>query len=209
MMHGSRPALILDRDGVVNHDDGYVHRAADCRFVDGVFAMAAAFAARGFALVIATNQSGIGRGYYSEAEFATFMQWMKAEFAARGTPIDAVYFSPDHPTEGQPGYRSDSDWRKPKPGMLLQAAADLGLDLSRSWAVGDRLTDIEAGQAAGVGTLVLFDPAAPRVERRGDYWVVPRLEDVIRLAAQGRGDKVNGILMMGSDDAAFGPKSGI
>jgi D-glycero-D-manno-heptose 1,7-bisphosphate phosphatase len=178
MSRGSRPALILDRDGVVNHDDGYVFRAAECRFVDGVFALAAAFAAQGFALVIATNQSGIGRGYYGEAEFAAFMTWMKGEFASRGAPIDAVYHCPYHPTEGQGAYRRDSDWRKPRPGMLLQAAIDLGLDLPRSWAVGDKLTDIEAGRAAGVGTLILFDPAAHGVERCGDYWVVPDLASV-------------------------------
>jgi D-glycero-D-manno-heptose 1,7-bisphosphate phosphatase len=181
MSPGLRPALILDRDGVVNHDDGYVHRVAACRFIDGVFAMAAEFVARGFALVIATNQSGIGRGLYGEAEFAALMDWMKREFAAHGAPIDAVYHCPDHPTEGQGGFRRDSDWRKPKPGMLLQAAADLGLDLGRSFCVGDQMSDIEAGRAARIGTLVLFDPAAKEVGRRADYWIVPRLECVAGL----------------------------
>ena len=201
-----RRALILDRDGVVNHDYGYVHRRADCRFIDGVFAMAAAFVAQGFALIIATNQSGIGRGLFGEAEFAALMEWMKGEFAAHGAPIDAVYHCPDHPTEGQGIYRRDSDWRKPGPGMLLQAAADLALDLARSWCVGDKMSDIEAGRAAGVGTLVLFDPAAGRVGRRADYWVVPRLERVAwLLTGPPAATKVNEFLMMGAEDK--GPAS--
>jgi D-glycero-D-manno-heptose 1,7-bisphosphate phosphatase len=179
-----RPALILDRDGVVNHDDGFVHRIPECRFIAGVFAMAAEFVAHGFALVIATNQSGIGRGLFGEAEFAALMDWMKRQFALQGAPIDAVYHCPDHPTEGQGAFRRDSDWRKPKPGMLLQAAADLGLDLGRSVCVGDKMRDIEAGRAAGIGTLVLFDPAAKKIGRRADYWIVPQLERVAGLLTQ-------------------------
>lgn len=183
----ARRALILDRDGVVNHDPGYLHRIADCRFVEGVFAMAAAFARRGFALVIATNQSGIGRGYFGEAEFRTLMDWMADEFTRHGAPLAAVYHCPDHPTEGIGPYRRENPWRKPGPGMLLQAAADLSLDLARSWCVGDRISDIEAGRAAGVGTLVRYDPLAPAVVRCDDVWVVPRLAEVAALLAREAG----------------------
>jgi D-glycero-D-manno-heptose 1,7-bisphosphate phosphatase len=178
---GTRRGLILDRDGVINHDTGYLHRVEECRFVDGIFAMTAAFAARGFAIVIATNQSGIGRGYYGEADFAAFMDWMRGEFAAQGVAIAGVYHCPDHPTAGIGAYRRDNPWRKPGPGMILQAAADLSLDLARSWTVGDQPGDIEAGRAAGVGTLVRYDPSAMRVERRDDLWIVPRLADVVAL----------------------------
>lgn len=176
-MAGS-PALFLDRDGVVNEDRGFVHRIEDCRFIDSVFALARRFAQRGFRIIIATNQSGIGRGLYDEAAFAALMDWMRGEFARHGVPLDAVYHCPYHPTEGQGRYRRASGWRKPEPGMLLQAAADLDLDLNRSWCVGDRPSDIEAGRAAKVGTLVLFEPAASEVAQRGDYWVVPRLQDI-------------------------------
>jgi D-glycero-D-manno-heptose 1,7-bisphosphate phosphatase len=176
-----RRGLILDRDGVVNVDSGYLHRIEACRFVDGIFAMTAAFAARGFAIVIATNQSGIGRGIYTEADFATLMAWMRDEFRHHGVELAGTYHCPDHPTEGIGRYRRANPWRKPGPGMLLQAAEDLGLDLARSWTVGDQPSDIEAGRAAGVGTLVCYDPAAPRVERREDVWVVPRLSDVAAL----------------------------
>ncbi len=180
---GQRCGLILDRDGVVNHDAGYVHRIEECRFVDGIFAMAAAFAARGFAIVIATNQSGIGRGLYGEADYAAFMDWIRGEFARRGVTIARDYHCPDHPTAGIGPYRRENLWRKPGPGMILQAASDLSLDLARSWTVGDQDSDIAAGRAAGVGTLVRYDPLAPRVERRGDFWIVPRLGDVAALLA--------------------------
>jgi D-glycero-D-manno-heptose 1,7-bisphosphate phosphatase len=174
----ARPALILDRDGVINEDTGYVHRADQCRFVDGIFDLAGAFAARGFAIIIATNQSGIGRGLYTEQDFAAFMAWMTAEFARRGVTVAGVYHCPDHPTAGIGAYRRESSWRKPAPGMLLQAARDHGLDLARSWTVGDKPRDIEAGRAAQVGTLVLYDPAAPALGREADYWIVPRLADI-------------------------------
>jgi D-glycero-D-manno-heptose 1,7-bisphosphate phosphatase len=178
---GGRRGLILDRDGVVNEDRGYVHRIADCCFTEGIFAMTGAFAARGFAIVIATNQSGIGRGLYGEAEYTALMDWIRAEFGRNGVAIAASYHCPDHPTAGIGPYRRDNPWRKPKPGMILQAALDLSLDLARSWTVGDRDSDIAAGRAAGVGRLVRYDPLAPRVEQCEDFWVVPRLSDAAAL----------------------------
>lgn len=178
---GGRRGLILDRDGVINHDIVFLHRIEDCRFIDGIFEMTAAFAARDFAIVIATNQSGIGRGYFSEAAFASFMNWMRGEFERHGVTLAAIYHCPDHPTAGLGIYRRDNPWRKPGPGMMLQAALDLSLDLGRSWMVGDRPRDIAAGEAAGIGTLVRYDPRAMRVERREDAWIVPRLADVTAL----------------------------
>jgi D-glycero-D-manno-heptose 1,7-bisphosphate phosphatase len=179
--------LILDRDGVINEDTGYLHRAEDCRFVDGIFELTAAFAARGFAVAIASNQSGIGRGYYTEADFQGLMAWMTAEFARHGVAIAGVYHCPDHPTAGIGRYRRANPRRKPGPGMLLQAAGDLRLDLARSWTVGDQMSDIEAGRAAGVGTLVRYDPLAPEVTRCQDFWVVPRLAGVTELLAREAG----------------------
>src|SRR5260370_27282090 len=97
---GRRRGLILDRDGVINEDTGYVHRVDQCRFVDGIFAMTKAFAARGFAIVVATNQSGIGRGLYGEADYAALMDWLRGEFARQGVAIAAAYHCPGHPTAG-------------------------------------------------------------------------------------------------------------
>jgi len=166
-----RPGLLLDRDGVINEDIGYLHRIEDCRFIDGVFEMTRAFAARGFALAIATNQSGIGRGYYGIHEFEALMRWVCDEFAAHGVSIDAVYHCPDHPTEGIGAYRRENAWRKPGPGMLLQAAADLRLNLARSWCIGDRASDMAAGRAAGVGTLVLLNRGVSGLARACGHWV--------------------------------------
>lgn len=181
MSNGGRRGLLLDRDGVVNHDTGHVGRIADCRFVDGIFALTREFAARGFTIAILTNQSGIGRGYYTEDDFALLMGWMRDEFGRHGVEIAAVYHCPDHPTEGLGAYRRENPWRKPGPGMFLQAAADLSLDLARSWAIGDKLTDVAAGRAAGVGTLVLLDPAIDVARQDGDLWIAPDLAAVTEL----------------------------
>jgi D-glycero-D-manno-heptose 1,7-bisphosphate phosphatase len=168
-------ALFLDRDGVINEDTDYLHCIEDCVFIDGIFDLVAAFVARGYAIVVVTNQSGIARGYYGEAEFAALMGWMRAEFVRQGARIDAIYHCPDHPTDGIGRYRRENPWRKPGPGMLLQAAADLDLDLSGSLIIGDKESDMAAGRAAGLGTLVLYDEAAKDVRREGDVWIVPSL----------------------------------
>src|SRR5580700_11321091 len=96
MVETGRRGLLLDRDGVINHDIDFLSRIEDCRFIDGIFDLARSFAERGFAIVIATNQSGIGRGYFSEADFAVLMAWMRGEFLRHGVAIDAVYHCPDH-----------------------------------------------------------------------------------------------------------------
>jgi D-glycero-D-manno-heptose 1,7-bisphosphate phosphatase len=129
-------------------------------------------AARGFVIAIVTNQSRIGRGYYSEADFLELMGWMCGEFMRHGVE---TYHCPDHPTHGIGRYRRDTPWRKPGPGMFLQVAADLSLDLARSWTIGDKPSDVAAGRAAGVGTLVLLDVAIRETRRDGDVWVVPSL----------------------------------
>ncbi|MGC3996244.1 MAG: HAD family hydrolase [Anaeromyxobacter sp.] len=156
---GRRPALLLDRDGVINVDHGYVSRPEDVTFVDGVFALCQAAAARGWPIVVVTNQAGIGRGYYGEGDFERLSRWMMAELAARGAPLAAVYWCPHHAAAGVGEYRLDCPSRKPGPGMLLAARDELGLDLAASALVGDKVSDLVAGRAAGVGRLVLL--AAP------------------------------------------------
>ncbi len=151
----TRRALFLDRDGIINEDRGFVHRREEFVFLDGIFDLAAAATRQGLALVVATNQSGIGRGYYTEADFHALMGWVAAEFAARGTPLARIEFCPDHPSEGIGPYRRESDRRKPGPGMLRDAAAALGLDLAGSLMVGDSLRDVEAGHRAGLATCLL------------------------------------------------------
>jgi D-glycero-D-manno-heptose 1,7-bisphosphate phosphatase len=174
------PGLILDRDGVINLDTGYLYRIGDCRFVPGIFDLVRDFSARGFRIAVATNQSGIGRGYFAEADFRLLMDWMDGQFRREaGVGFDAVYHCPDHPTEGLGAYRRENSWRKPGPGMFLQAIKDLGLDPARSWTIGDKPTDMAAAAAAGIAHRVLLDETAVEVRVVGTtHWVVPRLADV-------------------------------
>jgi len=158
-----RPALFLDRDGVINHDTGYTHRIEDFRFREGIFEICRTAQARGFVLVVVTNQAGIGRGYYTEAQFKTVTAWMLACFAEQGIHFTAVEHCPDHPREGIGPYRRESPRRKPGPGMILDAAAAHGLDLPRSVMIGDRASDMQAAQAAGVGTRILLTSAPEEV----------------------------------------------
>jgi D-glycero-D-manno-heptose 1,7-bisphosphate phosphatase len=140
-------ALFLDRDGVINHETGYLHRIADVRWIDGIFSLARTATELGYHLVVVTNQAGIARGLYTEADFETLTAWMRAEFAAQGAPLAAVYYSPYHP-DGIGAYKRDHEDRKPNPGMLLRAARDLNLDLTASILIGDRCSDIAAANAA-------------------------------------------------------------
>jgi D-glycero-D-manno-heptose 1,7-bisphosphate phosphatase len=145
-----RPAAFLDRDGVINLDRGYVSRAEDFEFVTGVFEGAAALQRLGFALVVITNQSGIGRGLYSEIDLLALNRWMSGQFEQHSVHIDGVFYCPHHPTEAFGRYRCECDCRKPAPGMLLRAACELNLDLTRSAMFGDRVSDLQAAAAAGV-----------------------------------------------------------
>jgi D-glycero-D-manno-heptose 1,7-bisphosphate phosphatase len=171
----NRPALFLDRDGVINVDHGYIHRAEEFEFVGGIFELVATANRLGYLVVVVTNQAGIGRGYYSEAEFHALTNWMKSRFAERGGTIDAVYFCPYHPEHGIGVYRRESDFRKPAPGMLLQAQRELDVEMSLSIFIGDRPSDMAAGVAAGVGTLLYFGSDAA-----GDHCLsIKRLSDAL------------------------------
>jgi len=154
-------ALFLDRDGVINHEAGYLHRIEDVRWVDGIFPLAATAVRLGYKLVVVTNQSGIARGLYTEEDFAALMSWMRSEFAARQTPLDAVYYSPYHPHHGIGDYKREHEDRKPGPGMILRAAKDLDLDLTQSIMVGDRCSDVAAANAAGLRQAFLIAGTEP------------------------------------------------
>jgi D-glycero-D-manno-heptose 1,7-bisphosphate phosphatase len=147
-----RPALFLDRDGVINVDHGYVYRFDQFEFIPGIFDLVR-FAANGLGwpVVVVSNQSGIGRGYFDERAYDDLTRWMCDRFDAENAPIARVYHCPYHPEHGIGRYRVDHPWRKPKPGMILQAASDLDLDLAGSAIIGDAMSDIAAGAAAGIG----------------------------------------------------------
>jgi D-glycero-D-manno-heptose 1,7-bisphosphate phosphatase len=144
-------ALFLDRDGVINVDEGHVGRREDFEFVPGIFELCRSAQRLGLLPIVITNQAGIGRGLYSEEDFQTLTRWMLSEFDSRGVHLGRVYHCPYHPTEGIGEYRRESFDRKPHPGMILRARDDFALDLERSLLIGDKDSDIAAGRAAGVG----------------------------------------------------------
>ena len=149
--HGLRPTLFLDRDGVLNEDPGYVHRWADFRWIAGAREAVAAFNASGWLVIVVTNQSGVGRGYYTESDVQVLHAQMSESLAEVGGRIDAYYYCPDHPDAVDPAYRHpDPPNRKPNPGMLRRAMAEWPVDVARSVMVGDKEGDIEAGRRAGV-----------------------------------------------------------
>ncbi|PKH02642.1 D-glycero-beta-D-manno-heptose-1,7-bisphosphate 7-phosphatase [Psychromonas sp. MB-3u-54] len=145
-------AVFLDRDGVINVDKGYVSQRDDFEFIDGVIDACKALKEKGYLLVVITNQSGIARGYFSEEQFHTLTEWMDWSLADRGVDIDGVYYCPHHAEKGIGEYKIDCDCRKPKPGMLISAIADLDIDASQSILVGDKVSDLQAGLAAGINT---------------------------------------------------------
>jgi D-glycero-D-manno-heptose 1,7-bisphosphate phosphatase len=149
-------AVFLDRDGTINADDhGYMHRVEDFSFVPGSAQAMKLLQDDAWRLVVVTNQSGIARGLYTSADYDRFTQHLRRELAAIGVQLDAVLSCPHLPDAAVAAYRLDCDCRKPRPGMLLRAAHELSLDLGASVMVGDRLSDVQAGRAAGVGHCVL------------------------------------------------------
>ena len=175
------PALFLDRDGVINVDHGHVHRAADFHFVDGIFELVRHANEVGYLVVVVTNQAGIGRGLYTETEFFALTAWMTAQFVAQRCRIDAVYHCPHHPEFGLGRYKCQCESRKPRPGMFLRAARELGLDLERSIMVGDRASDMAAAAAAGIPIRLLFQGDAGRtLEAAGPTEIrIRTLRDVV------------------------------
>lgn len=144
-----KPAVFLDRDGTLNEEVGYLSRPEDLRLLPGAAAAVAALNARGIPVIVVTNQSGIGRGYYGWKEFAAVMSRMGTLLALENAHVDAIYAAPHHAL-GQGDYAvADHADRKPNPGMLVRAAEEHGLDLSQSWMVGDKSIDVEAGHRAG------------------------------------------------------------
>lgn len=156
---GFRPALFLDRDGVVVDDTDYLGRAEDVRLIEGVAAAIARCNAMRIPVVVVTNQSGIARGYYDWSGFRAVQAALSAELAAAGAHLDAVLACAYHAEGRGPLRVADHHWRKPNPGMILAAAGGMNLDLRRSWIVGDKARDLAAGAAAGLcgGTLVAWN----------------------------------------------------
>jgi len=158
---GKQKAVFMDRDGTINVEVEYLSQVKDFQFIPGVPWALKCLKNAGFLLVVVTNQSGIGRGYYDEADLAALHGHMHADLASYGAAIDACYFCPHHPEHGTGDYRRECGCRKPLPGMLQQAALDLDIDLAASFMIGDKLADVEAGLAAGCRSLLVLTGHGP------------------------------------------------
>ena len=137
-------ALFLDRDGIINIDHSYVYKIEDFEFVEGIFDLVKRFADNGYLIFIITNQSGIGRGYYTEESFTTLTQWMIERFIQEGIHVEKVYYCPHSP-------ETKCHCRKPETGMIDEAMKSYDIDLSRSWMIGDKQSDIDLAKNTDIG----------------------------------------------------------
>jgi len=147
-----KKALFLDRDGVVNVDKNYLYKIKDFEFINGIFSLCQYYQNLGYLIFIVTNQSGISRGHYTKDDFNILTNWMIGKFIKNNIKITKVYYCPHHPD-----ITGECDCRKPKPGMLFDAATEYNLDLQGSILIGDKERDIEAGLNAGLSETYLFD----------------------------------------------------
>ena len=141
--------LFLDRDGVINKDIGYCNKIHDFQFIDGIFDVCKHAKLNGFEIIIVTNQSGIGRGFYSHEDFKRLNKWMLTQLGKKSINILDTYYCPHKPEDY-------CTCRKPLPGLILKAQKEHSIDLDNSWLVGDKETDIKASIAAGIINNILF-----------------------------------------------------
>ncbi|CAJ0992547.1 D-glycero-beta-D-manno-heptose 1,7-bisphosphate 7-phosphatase [Pantoea sp. Nvir] len=149
------PSIFIDRDGTLNVDRGYVYKIDNFKFIDGAIEALKELKKMGFALVLVTNQSGIGRGIFTKDLFMQLTEWMNYSLAQHHVDFYGIYFCPHLPDAKVKKYRQACDCRKPQPGMLLSAQKNLNIDIAASYMIGDKTEDMLAGKAAGVGTKVL------------------------------------------------------
>lgn len=142
-IYSGTPTLFLDRDGVINVDTGYTHKPSDFTFKPPIIETLSHWQTLGYKLIIVTNQSGIGRGYYTNDDFIRLTDWMIEQLAAHDISIASVYYCPHIPTDG-------CHCRKPLPGMLLHALHRYSIAPNNAWMIGDKISDVEAGRAAGI-----------------------------------------------------------
>ncbi len=148
-------AVFLDRDGTLIEEVNYLSRVEQVRLLPGAAEAVRRVNEAGVRVVVVTNQAGVARGYFPEDRVAEVHAHLSAVLGERGARIDTYYYCPHHAESGVGAYKVDCDCRKPKPGMLRTAARELGLDLSRSWMIGDKVCDLKAGAAAGCRTVLV------------------------------------------------------
>ena len=141
-----RKALFLDRDGTINIEKNYVYKIEDFEFIDGIFDLIKSYQKRGFLVFVITNQAGIARGFYTENDYTILTKWMGEQFEAEEIKITKVYHCPHHPE-----ITGECSFRKPNPGMILEAIREYNIDPVNSVLIGDKKSDILAGENAGIG----------------------------------------------------------
>ncbi|RPJ35367.1 MAG: HAD family hydrolase [Planctomycetaceae bacterium] len=151
----SNAAVFFDRDGTLIRDPGYISHPDQVELLDGAAEAVKEMQLLGDKTVVVSNQPGVAKGILTEETLEQIHQRLRELIAHHGASLDAIYYCPFHPDGAVPKYRKDSDWRKPKPGMLLAAAGEVDIDLTRSWVVGDSLRDTEAGRSAGCRTILI------------------------------------------------------
>lgn len=155
-MSVGRIGVFIDRDGTLNEERDFLSRPEDLQLVQGAAAAIRTLNQLGTVTCVISNQSGIARGYFSEADVALLHQALQRELLEKGARLDRIYYCPHHPTEGIHPYRVDCECRKPKPGMLKTAERELDIDLSRSYVIGDKVDDVSAGIAVKATTILVL-----------------------------------------------------
>jgi len=172
-------AAFLDRDGVINVDSGYVHRVADFQFIPGVLSACRSLYIAGYKLIVVTNQAGIAHGYYDERTFEETTGWMSERFREAGAPLTGVYYCPHHPCARVASFRRECGCRKPEPGMITQAVREHQIDVTNSFLVGDKESDLLAAERAGISSRYLVRTAGRAVERSDSSGELESLADVV------------------------------
>ena len=169
-----KKVIFLDRDGVINHDFGYVSKIEKFEFIDGVFDSCRYFLSLGYEIIVVTNQSGIGRAYYTNDDFLELTKYMSEEFEKEGVDILKVYHCPHAPFE-------NCDCRKPAIGMILQSLNDFNIDLEKSWLIGDKISDIQTAINAKIGNKILI---SDNLEKSDEYFVAKSLFETMKIIKQ-------------------------
>jgi D-glycero-D-manno-heptose 1,7-bisphosphate phosphatase len=186
-----KPAIFMDRDGTVSHEVGYLNHASRFRLFPWTVDAVRHINRAGWLAVLVTNQAGVARGYFPESMVHEVHARLRGALEAGGARFDAIYYCPHHPSVGEAPYRMDCDCRKPRPGMLRRAEAELHADLARSWVIGDRHGDLQLAWKVGARAALVktgyglgeVEYEAPRWPRQPDLVAEHLLEAVERILA--------------------------